>query len=205
MLQFIGWLGNLAFFSRFFVQWRASEKAGHSVAPTIFWVLSLLGSLCLGFYTLNQGEPVLLAGHAINGMLFARNLTLSIHPRESQATSPLLSLVAILLVVAIVAIGALKVGEDSAQPPIWLAVSVAGQLIWSSRFVLQWWQSERAGHSHFPVLFWWISLVGNGLLLAYTAHLGDPILIAGFLPGPLIQARNLMLGQAPGLASKNSG
>ncbi|MEZ5974205.1 MAG: lipid-A-disaccharide synthase N-terminal domain-containing protein [Planctomycetota bacterium] len=62
----IGWLGNIAFFSRFFVQWLASERAGHSVAPRSFWWLSLTGSLSLGEYTFVKGEPVLLAGHVLN-------------------------------------------------------------------------------------------------------------------------------------------
>ncbi len=193
----VGWLGNIAFFSRFFVQWRASEKAGHSVAPTIFWWLSLLGSTCSGLYTLHRGESVLLAGHALNGALFARNLHLSLRPKASPNQGRGLAVIAALMVLAIIALGFSKVRSDMGQAPIWLAVALAGQLVWSSRFVVQWWQSERAGHSHFPVLFWWISLVGNGLLLAYTSHLGDPILIAGYLPGPLIQARNLMLGQGP--------
>ncbi|HPF15211.1 MAG TPA: lipid-A-disaccharide synthase N-terminal domain-containing protein, partial [Planctomycetota bacterium] len=36
----LGWLGNVGFFSRFFVQWLASERAGRSVAPQAFWWLS---------------------------------------------------------------------------------------------------------------------------------------------------------------------
>jgi lipid-A-disaccharide synthase-like uncharacterized protein len=42
-------------------------------------------------------------------------------------------------------------------------------------------------------VFWWLSLAGNALLLAYAVHLRDPIFIAGFVPGPLVQVRNLML------------
>ncbi|MEZ5974206.1 MAG: lipid-A-disaccharide synthase N-terminal domain-containing protein [Planctomycetota bacterium] len=45
-------------------------------------------------------------------------------------------------------------------------MSLGGQLIWTSRFVLQWLASERRGESHFPVYFWWLSLLGNGMLLA---------------------------------------
>ena len=61
------------------------------------------------------------------------------------------------------------------------------------RFVIQWWYSERRKESHFPMLFWWTSLGGNVLLLAYALHLRNPVLIAGFLLGPIVQTRNIVL------------
>jgi len=48
----IGWLGNAVFFSRFFVQWYATEKRKQVVVPTAFWWLSLAGSLLLLSYGL---------------------------------------------------------------------------------------------------------------------------------------------------------
>src|SRR5258708_16614728 len=48
----IGWLGNAVFFSRFFVQWYATEKLKRVVVPTAFWWLSLVGSLLLLCYAL---------------------------------------------------------------------------------------------------------------------------------------------------------
>jgi lipid-A-disaccharide synthase-like uncharacterized protein len=53
--------------------------------------------------------------------------------------------------------------------------------------------SARAGAT--PAAFWWISLVGNVLMLGYALHLRDPVFVLGYLPGPLIQARNLVLAQ----------
>ena len=40
----IGWAGNVIFFSRFFVQWIATEKQKRVVVPISFWWLSLIGS-----------------------------------------------------------------------------------------------------------------------------------------------------------------
>ena len=40
-----GLLGQLAFFSRFLVQWIVSERAGRSIMPVTFWYLSLAGSI----------------------------------------------------------------------------------------------------------------------------------------------------------------
>ncbi len=42
--KLIGWLGNLVFFSRFFVQWYATERLKKVVVPPAFWWLSLVGS-----------------------------------------------------------------------------------------------------------------------------------------------------------------
>ncbi len=48
----IGWLGNATFFSRFVVQWYATEKKKQVVVPTAFWWLSLVGSFLLLCYAL---------------------------------------------------------------------------------------------------------------------------------------------------------
>jgi lipid-A-disaccharide synthase-like uncharacterized protein len=52
-----GLLGNLVFSCRFLVQWIASERAGASVVPTLFWHLSLVGSLVLLAYALHRRDP----------------------------------------------------------------------------------------------------------------------------------------------------
>lgn len=195
--EVIGLAGNAAFFSRFFVQWWASERAGRSVAPVSFWWLSLIGTALLGSYTFVKGEPFLLFSFAVNSAVYGRNLWLC-HAPKSRPVHPLLA--AALGVAA--AIGLLASGhfqpragfEDSA---LWIAIGAVGTAIWSTRFLLQWWVSERAGESHFPRAFWWLSLVGNALLLAYALHLWDLIYILGFVPGPLVQVRNLMLGKGP--------
>lgn len=195
--EVIGLAGNIAFFSRFFVQWWASERAGRSVAPVSFWWLSLVGTALLGSYTFVKGEPFLLFSFAVNSAVYGRNLWLC-HAPKSQPVNPLLA--AGLGVAA--AIGLLASGhfvpragfDDSA---LWIAIGAVGTAIWSTRFLLQWWVSERAGESQFPRAFWWLSLVGNALLLAYALHLWDMIYILGFVPGPLVQVRNLMLGKGP--------
>src|SRR5438105_14119519 len=48
----VGWLGNATFFSRFFVQWYATEKLKRVVVATAFWWLSLARSLLLLSYAL---------------------------------------------------------------------------------------------------------------------------------------------------------
>lgn len=202
-IQVVGWAGNAAFFGRFLFQWLRSEKAGRSVTPIDFWWLSLFGAACLGIYTLERGEPVLLVGIAVNAAIYARNLWMMLTPGRGLSPVPLAVGVA-LAMVTLFATGVLKAHSEWSASVGWLVVALVGQGIWSSRFVLQWWQSERTRESHFPLVFWWISLVGNALLLAYTIHLGDAVLIAGYSVGPVVQVRNLMLAyraRRPGLST----
>ena len=71
-----GLLGQAAFFSRFLVQWIASERAGRSYVPLAFWYLSLLGSLVLLIYAIHRAEPVFLLGYLPNSVVYIRNLIL---------------------------------------------------------------------------------------------------------------------------------
>lgn len=75
----------------------------------------------------------------------------------------------------------------------WLAVGVAGQAVFTSRFVLQWVHSERRGYSAIPLAFWYASLAGAALLLGYAIHLRDQVFVAGQAGGMLIYLRNLQL------------
>ena len=187
----LGWLGNVCFFSRFAVQWWHLERHKNHEAPRLFWYLSLAGSLLLGSYALQRDVPILLVGFAANSLIYVRNLRL--RKQDVRTLSPIVA--AVLGIVALVALIAAGVASRTFSPETsvaWLICAAVGQAIWSGRFVVQWWYSESRRVSHFPAAFWIYSLAGNGLLLSYALHLGDPIFIAGLLPGPLIQIRNLV-------------
>jgi lipid-A-disaccharide synthase-like uncharacterized protein len=75
----------------------------------------------------------------------------------------------------------------------WIALGLLAQLIFSARFVVQWIASERAKESVVPLSFWYLSLVGAVLLLAYAIHRRDPVFILGQSTGSFIYLRNLQL------------
>ncbi len=80
----IGWLGNVAFSSRFIIQWYASEKRKQVVIPTSFWWLSLFGSLCLLSYAaFYQRDSVFIFAYAFNWIPYIRNLIIQ---KRSAAT-----------------------------------------------------------------------------------------------------------------------
>jgi len=80
----VGWLGNAAFFSRFFVQWYATEKRKQVVVPVLFWWLSLAGSLLLlCFAVFYDKHYVVIFAYAFSWIPYIRNLI--IHHRHKQA------------------------------------------------------------------------------------------------------------------------
>ncbi|KPU60577.1 hypothetical protein AN403_4971 [Pseudomonas fluorescens] len=76
---------------------------------------------------------------------------------------------------------------------LWLIVGFAGQIAFTGRFVLQWLYSEYKKRSVIPVSFWYLSIVGSTLLLAYAIYREDPVFIAGQAFGSLVYFRNLQL------------
>lgn len=79
---------------------------------------------------------------------------------------------------------------------IWLAIGFAGNALFFSRFLVQWLASERAGRSYMPIAFWWLSIAGSLILLAYAIHRRDPVFTLAFLPNCIVYVRNLMLIRA---------
>jgi lipid-A-disaccharide synthase-like uncharacterized protein len=80
----VGMVGNTVFFSRFFVQWYATEKLKRVVVPTAFWWLSLAGSLLLLSYALfGHNDSVFILAYAFPWIPYIRNLI--IHRRYAKA------------------------------------------------------------------------------------------------------------------------
>ena len=75
----------------------------------------------------------------------------------------------------------------------WVALGLLGQLLFASRFVIQWVASERKGKSVIPVPFWYLSLGGSAILLIYSIHIADPVFILANILNSFIYIRNLML------------
>jgi len=79
------------------------------------------------------------------------------------------------------------------SPAAWYVAGFAGQLMFSSRFLVQWIASERSGRVVIPQAFWYLSLLGGIALLVYAYHRRDPVFAIGQAAGLLVYARNLVL------------
>jgi lipid-A-disaccharide synthase-like uncharacterized protein len=77
------------------------------------------------------------------------------------------------------------------QGIIWLVIGFAGQALFTMRFIVQWWSSERQKRSVIPVAFWYFSLAGGATLLGYAIYRQDPVFIVGQAGGLFIYSRNL--------------
>jgi len=76
---------------------------------------------------------------------------------------------------------------------VWVGIGLGGQLMFGARFIVQWLASEKAKRSVVPIGFWYLSIAGSLILLAYAIHRHDPVFIIGQSTGTLIYARNLQL------------
>ena len=76
---------------------------------------------------------------------------------------------------------------------IWLGIGFLGQGVFFMRWVVQWLASEKHAESHVPIAFWYMSLIGGMITLAYAIYRKDPVFIAGQSVGAVVYLRNLML------------
>ena len=84
----VGLVAQAAFFTRWIIQWIASERRGESVVPTVFWWCSLVGATMLLIYFVGRREPVGVLGQAIGWAVYSRNLYLIRAKRQLVASEP---------------------------------------------------------------------------------------------------------------------
>lgn len=81
----IGFAGQILFMMRFLVQWIASERAGKSVIPDLFWFFSIGGGAVLFIYALYRADPVFIVGQGLGLFIYFRNLHFVLRDRRKKA------------------------------------------------------------------------------------------------------------------------
>ena len=76
---------------------------------------------------------------------------------------------------------------------IFIILGLAGQLMFSARFLVQWIASEKRKKSVVPISFWFLSLFGSFLLLIYAIYRKDIVFTLGLLFGFIVYIRNLLI------------
>jgi lipid-A-disaccharide synthase-like uncharacterized protein len=76
---------------------------------------------------------------------------------------------------------------------IWVGIGFLGQGLFFGRWVIQWIASERNAESRVPISFWYMSLIGGLITLAYAIYRKDPVFISGQSIGAFVYLRNLIL------------
>lgn len=75
----------------------------------------------------------------------------------------------------------------------WTAFGLIGNVLFSSRFLLQWLHSEKQKQLLIPPIFWHLSFWGSVISLIYAFHIDKLPVILGYFFLPIIYARNLVL------------
>ena len=82
---------------------------------------------------------------------------------------------------------------DSLAELYWVLFGLAGQMLFATRFIVQWIASEREGRSIIPLAFWYFSIFGGIVLFAYAVYRRDPVFVLGQSMGLIVYLRNLFL------------
>lgn len=81
-----GTVGQFTFTLRFIYQWRYSARAGESLLPTTFWLISLLGSGMIIAYAIIRRDPVLILGQSTGFVVYLRNIMISRRAARREST-----------------------------------------------------------------------------------------------------------------------
>ena len=193
----IGLTAQLLFSLRLLVQWLFSEKENKVVAPTFFWIVSLIASILFFMYGYLRNDFAIMLGQFITYYIYIRNLQLQNQWNRLQKG---IQIVFINFPLIVLLITFLRGEFDFSQLfnqdfiPIWLlALGIVSQLIFTLRFIFQWIISEKNKFSQLPNTFWILSIVGSVLILIYSIFRKDPILFIGHAFGIIIYCRNLII------------
>ena len=199
LIYAIGFLAQLLFSGRLFVQWFLSEKHKRIVTPTLFWKLSLIASFLLFVYGYLREDFAIMLGQSLTYFIYIRNLHFQGEWQKAPAALRYF-LLAFPLLILIYGYnnGAydLEILLHNTQIPQWLMIlGIVGQLVFTLRFVYQWWYSEQKKESHLPKGFWRLSALGALLIMTYAIYSMDPVLMVGHGSGLIIYLRNLFIGK----------
>lgn len=202
----LGMAGALIFYSRFYVQWLASEREGQSTIPEVFWHMSTVGSLALLVYAIVTQSPLGALGQCFNLVVYARNLVhiwrnrLAVSPGTIWLIHFLVGTVTIVSIVFVISVWAheFHVNREAApavarQTWLWLGIGVIGQILFACRFLVQWIATERNRACTVPVAFWYLSVVATALQIACFVQRAEWIFAVGSAAVILIYFRNLSL------------
>lgn len=76
---------------------------------------------------------------------------------------------------------------------VWKVVGWLGNAAFSSRFLIQWYATEKRKRVVVPTTFWWLSLVGSLFFLLYSIRQRDSVFIFAYAFNWIPYIRNLII------------
>jgi len=197
LIYTIGFTAQLLFSGRSILQWIISEKNKRVLTPVLFWQLSLVASFLLFVYGYLRNDFAIMLGQILTYFIYIRNM----HLQNQWLRFPiLLRWFLYLFPFIILFIGYNNQVYDRAllfqnnDIPVWLLIlGIIAQVVFTLRFVYQWFYSEKRKESSLPMGFWVLSLIGSMLILSYAIMRRDPVLLVGHLLGLFLYIRNIFI------------
>lgn len=193
----LGFLAQALFSSRIILQWIVSEKHKKVLTPRLFWEISLAASCLLFIYGYLRDDFAIMLGQILTYCIYIRNIQI-MHEWERLPRG-------LRIFIFIFPVAFLVYGFNNGMPdrvhlfqnkdiPLPLMIfGIAAQVLFTLRFVYQWWYSESVQESKLPMGFWTLSLAGSLLIFIYAIFRRDPVLFIANLAGMIIYSRNIVL------------
>lgn len=193
----IGLLAQALFFARTIIQWFKSEHEGKVHSPTLFWKISLLGSVLMLIYGILRQDAAILLGQILVYFIYIRNIQLKGDWKPMNLVLRLVMLltpVAILLYLFFGTSYTLSTFFKNDNNPVLLMMwGIAAQLVFITRFFYQWIYSENKGESVLPLGFWLFSICGSVMILIYGFFRFDLVLVGSHGFGMFVYLRNVLI------------
>lgn len=195
----LGFIAQILFSARLLFQWIASERQQKVLTPSSFWKISLFASFLLFVYGYLRDDFAIMLGQALTYFIYIRNLQLQGEWKKlHKAVRWFLYLLPVILFVYSYNNNTYDVQKlfFNEAIPFWLLFLGSGaQVIFTFRFIYQWYFSEKVRESVLPMGFWLLSLTGATLILIYAVLRKDPVLLIGHMGGTIIYIRNIILSR----------
>ncbi|MBT8218592.1 MAG: lipid-A-disaccharide synthase N-terminal domain-containing protein [Bacteroidia bacterium] len=197
VILIVGAMAQVFFAGRSITQWWVSEKAGEIMSPTWFWGFSLIGSIFFFVYGVLRLDLAIVLGQFLNFYIYCRNL----YFKGAWDAFPKVIRLFILFIPFFI-LGYLFMYYPDAFKTVFvnkdiglglLILGMLGYLLFTFRFIYQWFISEKLQQSKLPVGFFVISIIGSLMILVYGAFRKDIILLIGYTGGMTLYIRNLMI------------
>ena len=150
MIYAVGFVAQFIFASRIILQWLKSEKAKQLETPSAFWKLSLIAAIIFFIYGYLRKDFSIMLGQLIIYYVFIRNLQLQ---KEWKPTNILSKIVVIGFPLFAIFYGIFWANinfsllfsqqEENGIATWLMAIGVIGQIIYTGRFLYQWYYSEQ--------------------------------------------------------------
>ncbi|WP_405198891.1 lipid-A-disaccharide synthase N-terminal domain-containing protein [Christiangramia sp. LLG6405-1] len=197
LIYTIGFSAQLLFSGRSILQWIISEKQKKVLTPVLFWQLSLIASFLLFIYGYLRNDFAIMLGQILTYFIYIRNM----HLQNQWLKFPkMLRWFLYIFPFIILYIGYNNHVYDRAKLfqndniPLWLLLlGIIAQVIFTLRFVYQWFYSEKRKVSSLPLGFWFLSLFGSLMILIYAIFRKDPVLLLGHSLGIFLYVRNILI------------